>query len=234
MAPLPRSTSSPHLPLARACHSYSCIAPPHRRACCWAARRPSKITGLLSSNLLNLFPRPAQPENLLLDSKMNVKIADFGLSNVMRDGHFLKTSCGSPNYAAPEVRRVGRAGRAAARARGAAGQLPAAVLLPPCLAPRQRCAPHLCCTLVIPGRLCAGPEVDVRSCPVPTLPLPAPPPRPQVISGRLYAGPEVDVWSCGVILYALLCGSLPFDDENIPNLFKKIKVGRGWADSAEN
>ncbi|KAI7754915.1 hypothetical protein M8C21_027025 [Ambrosia artemisiifolia] len=46
-----------------------------------------------------------------------------------------------------------------------------------------------------------------------------------VISGKLYAGPEVDVWSCGVILYALLCGTLPFDDENIPNLFKKIKGG---------
>jgi 5'-AMP-activated protein kinase catalytic alpha subunit len=92
--------------------------------------------------------RDLKPENLLLDSKCNVKIADFGLSNIMRDGHFLKTSCGSPNYAAPEV-----------------------------------------------------------------------------ISGKLYAGPEVDVWSCGVILYALLCGSLPFDDENIPNLFKKIKGG---------
>ncbi|XP_011010304.1 PREDICTED: SNF1-related protein kinase catalytic subunit alpha KIN10-like isoform X1 [Populus euphratica] len=92
--------------------------------------------------------RDLKPENLLLDSKCNVKIADFGLSNIMRDGHFLKTSCGSPNYAAPEV-----------------------------------------------------------------------------ISGKLYAGPEVDVWSCGVILYALLCGTLPFDDENIPNLFKKIKDG---------
>lgn len=71
-----------------------------------------------------------KPENLLLDEHINVKIgimefldridrhksasfslslslspipADFGLSNVMADGDFLKTSCGSPNYAAPEV-----------------------------------------------------------------------------------------------------------------------------------
>ena len=92
--------------------------------------------------------RDLKPENLLLDSKNNVKIADFGLSNVMRDGHFLKTSCGSPNYAVIHRGSYFR---------------------------------------------------------------------------KLYSGPEVDVWSCGVIMYALLCGSLPFDDESIPNLFKKIK-----------
>lgn len=43
---------------------------------------------------------PFQPFSLLLDPSMNVKIADFGLSNIMTDGDFLKTSCGSPNYAA--------------------------------------------------------------------------------------------------------------------------------------
>ncbi|XP_078737393.1 5'-AMP-activated protein kinase catalytic subunit alpha-2-like isoform X2 [Lampetra fluviatilis] len=92
--------------------------------------------------------RDLKPENVLLDANMNAKIADFGLSNMMSDGEFLSTSCGSPNYAAPEV-----------------------------------------------------------------------------ISGRLYAGPEVDIWSCGVILYALLCGALPFDDTNVPALFRKIRGG---------
>ena len=47
--------------------------------------------------------RDLKPENLLLDGRRNLKIADFGLSNVMVDGEFLRTSCGSPNYAAPEI-----------------------------------------------------------------------------------------------------------------------------------
>ena len=58
---------------------------------------------------LSLLPRhkvvhrDLKPENLLLDSQNHVRIADFGLSNLMKDGELLQTSCGSPNYAAPEV-----------------------------------------------------------------------------------------------------------------------------------
>lgn len=61
------------------------------------------LLGVFVSLTCQVVHRDLKPENLLLDSKMSLKIADFGLSNVMRDGHFLKTSCGSPNYAAPEV-----------------------------------------------------------------------------------------------------------------------------------
>ncbi|KAH0478976.1 MAG: hypothetical protein KVP17_001227 [Porospora cf. gigantea B] len=106
------------------------------------------VSGVEFCHTHRVCHRDLKPENLLLDKNSNLKIGDFGLSNFMPDGEFLKTSCGSPNYASPEV-----------------------------------------------------------------------------VSGKPYAGPEVDVWSCGVILYALLCGCLPFDDEVVANLFKKIRSG---------
>lgn len=61
------------------------------------------IYGVSYCHAHRVVHRDLKPENLLLDSHKNVKIADFGLSNLMRDGDLLKTSCGSPNYAAPEV-----------------------------------------------------------------------------------------------------------------------------------
>ncbi|KAF6753246.1 CAMK/CAMKL/AMPK protein kinase [Ephemerocybe angulata] len=106
------------------------------------------IHGIEYSHRLKIVHRDLKPENVLLDDDLNVKIADFGLSNEISDGDFLTTSCGSPNYAAPEV-----------------------------------------------------------------------------IRGGVYAGPEIDVWSSGVILYVMLCGRLPFEDDDVQVLFQKITQG---------
>ncbi|KAJ4474233.1 snf 1 [Lentinula aciculospora] len=106
------------------------------------------ISGIEYSHRLKIVHRDLKPENVLLDDGLNVKIADFGLSSEISDGDFLSTSCGSPNYAAPEV-----------------------------------------------------------------------------IRGAVYAGPEIDVWSSGVILYVMLCGRLPFEDEDVQVLFQKIGQG---------
>ncbi|KAI8929294.1 kinase-like domain-containing protein [Entophlyctis helioformis] len=45
---------------------------------------------------------------------------------------------------------------------------------------------------------------------------------PEIVSGRRYSGPEADIWSLGVILYTLLCGYLPFDEDNDAMTHKKI------------
>lgn len=47
--------------------------------------------------------RDLKLENILVGDFDRPKISDFGLSNYMKDGEFLKTNCGSANYAAPEV-----------------------------------------------------------------------------------------------------------------------------------
>ena len=45
---------------------------------------------------------------------------------------------------------------------------------------------------------------------------------PEMILGRKYSGLMVDIWSSGIILYAMVCGFLPFEDKNNDKLYKKI------------
>ena len=89
--------------------------------------------------------RDLKPENLLLTEDKTLKIIDFGLSHEYEENYLLKTKCGSPSYAAPEI-----------------------------------------------------------------------------IRGKLYDGFKVDIWCCGVILYAMLCGFLPFEGDNNRELFRSI------------
>lgn len=106
------------------------------------------LAGVEYIHQLNIVHRDLKPENLLLDHNKNLKIVDFGLSNTYSHGELLKTACGSPCYAAPEM-----------------------------------------------------------------------------IAGKKYLGANVDIWSCGVIMFALICGFLPFEDPDTSKLYKKILSG---------
>lgn len=106
------------------------------------------IAGIEYIHKIGVVHRDLKPENLLLDHNQNIKIVDFGLSNTYKPTETLKTACGSPCYAAPEM-----------------------------------------------------------------------------IAGKRYNGLMVDIWSCGVIMFALICGYLPFEDPNTSQLYKKIIAG---------
>ena len=47
---------------------------------------------------------------------------------------------------------------------------------------------------------------------------------PEMLEGHKYNGESTDVWSCGIILYAMLCGSLPFSESKEEIIVKKIKI----------
>lgn len=87
-------------------------------------------------------------ENILISKNGNIKIIDFGLSNLFSQRSRLHTFCGSLYFAAPEL-----------------------------------------------------------------------------LNAKSYVGPEVDIWSFGIVLYVLVCGRVPFDDQSMPALHAKIKRG---------
>ncbi|KAK4276923.1 hypothetical protein QN277_015012 [Acacia crassicarpa] len=62
------------------------------------------IDGVDFCHSMGVYHRDLKPENLLLDSQGNIKISDFGLSALPEQGvSILRTTCGTPNYVAPEV-----------------------------------------------------------------------------------------------------------------------------------
>ncbi|KAJ1734456.1 Serine/threonine-protein kinase [Coemansia sp. Benny D160-2] len=96
----------------------------------------------------SIVHRDLKIENILISASGNIKLIDFGLSNLYSPRSQLSTFCGSLYFAAPEL-----------------------------------------------------------------------------LNAQPYTGPEVDLWSFGVVLYVLVCGKVPFDDQSMPALHAKIKRG---------
>lgn len=96
----------------------------------------------------SIVHRDLKIENILISKTGDIKIIDFGLSNLFSPRNHLKTFCGSLYFAAPEL-----------------------------------------------------------------------------LLAKQYTGPEVDLWSFGIVLYVLVCGKVPFDDQSMPQLHQKIKKG---------
>ncbi|CAH9141551.1 unnamed protein product [Cuscuta epithymum] len=48
---------------------------------------------------------------------------------------------------------------------------------------------------------------------------------PEVLARKGYDAAKVDIWSCGVVLFVLMAGYLPFHDQNIMSMYKKIYKG---------
>jgi len=92
--------------------------------------------------------RDIKLENILLDDKNRVKIADFGMSCPYNEGQTLTTRCGSPHYLSPEM-----------------------------------------------------------------------------LHGKSYNPLSSDIWSCGVILYGMVAGYMPFDEEDNASIFAEVMKG---------
>ena len=49
---------------------------------------------------------------------------------------------------------------------------------------------------------------------------------PEMILGKKYYGIDVDIWSSGVVLFAMVCGYLPFEDDDNEKIYRKVVIGK--------